>query len=241
MPPRRLNRRRRGAGDRATGGAGNTIGRRSERPLLPGQGGRHWPKAGGNSVSWPITWLDAISPLQGGVLFFACLVAAITDISAHRIPNVLTLPVLAAGLAWAAWQRGAIGFLEALAAAFLLALPYLLLFVYARGGGGDVKLMAGVGAWAGLGWGLVVLLLVAVSGVVMGLTVALARKQCQAVVGRVSAVVCQVLPAIAGRSPKAVAGAFSPVQGQESQPMPYGVAIFAGVCLAIGGSLLWHV
>ena len=191
-------------------------------------------------MNWPTISPGAISPLQVGVVFFACLIAAIWDVAAHRIPNVLTIPMLATGLAWAAWHRGATGFLEALAASFFLALPYVLLFVYAKGGGGDAKLMAGIGAWTGVVWGLAVLVLIALSGVVMGLVVALARRQCQAVIGRVTAVVYQVLPAIAGRSPKALASAFSPVEGKESQPMPYGVAIFAGVCLATGGVLLWH-
>jgi prepilin peptidase CpaA len=100
--------------------------------------------------------VSEFAPLQAGVLCGACLVAAATDVAARRIPNWLTIPMLATGLAYSTLQRGPWGLLDSLAAALILALPYVFLFVYARGGGGDVKLMAAVGAWTG-GSGLVVL------------------------------------------------------------------------------------
>ena len=191
-------------------------------------------------MNWPTISLDAVSAWQVGVVFFACLIAAIWDVAVNRIPNILTLPMIIGGLAWAAWRHSAMGFFDAIAASFILALPYLLLFMYAKGGAGDVKLMAGIGAWTGLACGLVVLLLIALSGVVIGIAVELARRQCQAVVTRLAAVVHLALAAIVRRSPAALSSAFLPLESKNSQPMPYGVAIFAGVCLASGGFLLWH-
>ncbi len=147
--------------------------------------------------------------------------------------------MLATGLAWSAWQRGPLGFLDALAASVILALPYVLLFVYANGGGGDVKLMAAIGAWAGLFPGLWVLMGVALSGVVMGFVVALARGQFRTTMSRMAGVAQRAMPAVASRSPALLSNAIS-MDRKEMQPMPYGVAIFAGVCAAVGGLALWH-
>jgi prepilin peptidase CpaA len=191
-------------------------------------------------VNWSSISLEAVSPVQVGVVFVACLIAAVWDIAAHRIPNVLTLPLLGAGLAWSAWQRGPTGLLEALAASFILALPYLALFLWAKGGGGDLKLMAGIGAWTGVVCGLVVLALIALSGVALGLVMALAQRQFRAVLGRVAAVAHLAIPAIARCSPAGLSTAFAVAESKVSRRMPYGVAIFAGVCLATGGYCLWR-
>lgn len=191
--------------------------------------------------------VNEFAPLQMGVLCGACLVAAATDIAARRIPNWLTIPMLATGLGYSTLQRGPLGLLDSLAAALILALPYLFLFVYARGGGGDVKLMAAVGAWTGVVPGLVVLFMVAVAGVAMGIVVALTRGQFQTTMRRMADVAQQAAPAVAMGKPQLIGAAMterslSPSKGDRkpSAPMPYGVAIFAGVCAAVGGLSLWQ-
>lgn len=75
--------------------------------------------------------------------------AAVIDGLKLRVPNWLTAHFVAGGLAYWAWQAGSGGFLGSLEGAALgLA---LLLPLYAIGGmgAGDVKLLAGVGAWVG--------------------------------------------------------------------------------------------
>jgi prepilin peptidase CpaA len=75
--------------------------------------------------------------------------AAVIDGWKLRVPNWLTFHLILAGLAFAAWNHGSAGFVWALEGAALgLA---LLLPLYAIGGmgAGDVKLLAGVGAWVG--------------------------------------------------------------------------------------------
>lgn len=109
------------------------------------------------------------SLLKWVIVIAACVVAAITDLQSRRIPNLLTIPLfltgLVAGFAW----NGGWGVLESLLAAALLMTPYLLLFLFAGGGAGDAKLMAGIGAWLGLVNGMAALLAVALTGVLLAI------------------------------------------------------------------------
>lgn len=77
-------------------------------------------------------------------------VAVVTDLKAQRIPNYLTLPAMLAGLAYHGLTRGLDGLAFAAAGLALglavMIVPYLLSLM----GGGDVKLMAAVGAWLGV-------------------------------------------------------------------------------------------
>ncbi|MFK7976734.1 MAG: prepilin peptidase [Halioglobus sp.] len=83
-------------------------------------------------------------------LLLALLIPACAmDLWRHRIPNIITYPGLLAGLALGLISGGAAGLgihlLGALAAGF----PLLLMFLGGSLGGGDVKLMAAVGAVMG--------------------------------------------------------------------------------------------
>lgn len=77
------------------------------------------------------------------------VVAAVVDVRTRRIPNLVTVPMAAAGLALAAIGAGPVG-LAASMAGFLLGL-LLMLPGHALGatGAGDVKLLAAVGALVG--------------------------------------------------------------------------------------------
>lgn len=77
-------------------------------------------------------------------------VASWTDLRSRRIPNVLTLPALAAALA-VAWWHGtfALSLVGALVGVIAFILP-MFLYGTASAGGGDVKLAAFVGAALGL-------------------------------------------------------------------------------------------
>jgi prepilin peptidase CpaA len=84
------------------------------------------------------------------VVWAAVLVAAIIDAWKFKIHNALTLPLLVAGLFYHAVVGGPAGlvgsFLGALLGFGLLLAPYLMGGL----GGGDVKLLAAVGAWLGI-------------------------------------------------------------------------------------------
>jgi prepilin peptidase CpaA len=84
------------------------------------------------------------------VVMVATLIATVTDVWKFKVYNVLTLPLLASGLIYHGCCGGDLGVLGSLAGA-LTGFGILLVFYVMGGmGAGDVKLMAGVGAWLGL-------------------------------------------------------------------------------------------
>src|SRR4051812_24117971 len=93
--------------------------------------------------------------------------AAIEDLRSRRIPNWLTFSLVLSGIAqsfaagsWISPSMSLAGF------GVGFGLP-LILFVIGALGGGDVKLLAGVGAWFGPGVVFRVFLLAAIVGAVM--------------------------------------------------------------------------
>lgn len=86
--------------------------------------------------------------LIAAVALFATA-AALSDIRRRKIPNALTVPAAIAGLAFhvltAGWAGALMSFNGFLVGFALLLIP----FVLGGGGGGDVKLLAALGAWLG--------------------------------------------------------------------------------------------
>jgi prepilin peptidase CpaA len=75
--------------------------------------------------------------------------AAIIDGRQLRVPNWLTFHFAAGGLAFAAWSGGWQGLLWSFAGAGVGLLTLMPLYAIGGMGAGDVKLMAGLGAWMG--------------------------------------------------------------------------------------------
>jgi prepilin peptidase CpaA len=75
--------------------------------------------------------------------------AAIIDGRQLRVPNWLTFHFAAAGLAYAYWAHGWQGLAWSFQGAGLGLLTLLPLYAIGGMGAGDVKLMAGMGAWMG--------------------------------------------------------------------------------------------
>ena len=83
------------------------------------------------------------------VVLAGCFLANVTDVREFKIRNTLTMSLIVAGLAFHGLRDGLNGLAES---ACGLAVGFAILFVpYVVGvmGGGDVKLMAAVGAWLG--------------------------------------------------------------------------------------------
>ena len=96
---------------------------------------------------WAATlWDHNMLPLQWGVVIGTALAAAVCDLRTRRVPNLLTGPIVLAGLAWGIWVGGWAGLADSVAGCLLLAIPYVLLFVFAGGGAGDAKLMGAIGS-----------------------------------------------------------------------------------------------
>ncbi|UCG59706.1 MAG: prepilin peptidase [Phycisphaerales bacterium] len=180
--------------------------------------------------------------LQWGAVTGASLAAALFDLRSRRIPNVLTLPFLALGYAQAAWFGGLAGLFEAIAASVLLAMPYVLLFVLGQGGAGDAKFMGSLGAWLGLAQGFVVLCCVAAAGCLLAVFKAIASGRFGAVVRNVSVWTYSFMVALISGPKGYCLVKDTPeeiVEGRSSATVPYGVAIFAGVCVGAIGVWLW--
>ena len=98
-------------------------------------------------------------------------VAAAVDLRHRRIPNWLTLLMMVTGLTHGFIAHGVHGLLgSAIGLLAGAAIPFALFAIGAMGGG-DVKLMAGVGGWLGAG----PVLLVLVCEKVIGLVIVLAQ------------------------------------------------------------------
>jgi prepilin peptidase CpaA len=167
-----------------------------------------------------------------GVVIGASLIAAVIDLKSRRIPNSITVPLFLAGIGWSTWQRGVLGFGEGFLAALLLATPFILLFVFAGGGAGDAKLTGALGAWLTLKEASIALVCICVAGGLLGLLVAVYKKRLKEVLANMVLPVYDVIIGVLckGGLSNAVRSVKS-VQG-ERLTIPYGVAIFTGICSA---------
>ena len=183
---------------------------------------------------------ERIAVLQWGVIIGASLVAATFDLRTRRVPNTITGPLLLAGLIQAAWINGLSGLVEAIGACVLLAMPFVLMFIFAHGGAGDAKFMGAIGAWLGLAQGAIVLFCVAGAGIVLAIAKAIAQKRLRLVLGNVFVTVCTFMISLTGYRFKQNRADDACTDRSYSLSIPYGVAIFAGVCVAGGFVLLWQ-
>lgn len=175
--------------------------------------------------------------IQWGLVIGASLVAVVTDARARRIPNALTGPLFCAGLLLAAMLGGLAAMGEAALAAALLALPYVLLFVFAGGGAGDAKLMGAIGACLGLRAGATTLTCVCLMGIVLAVAWAHHKRSLRGSLINVHAFAIGVIQPLLGQGKMRDAIDHLPPP-DAGEKMPYGLAICAGVLLAAGWTAL---
>ena len=183
---------------------------------------------------------ETTTALQWGVVIGASLAAAAFDLRTRRIPNAITLPLLVVGLLQAAWMTGLSGLADALGASVLLALPFVLMFLFAGGGAGDAKFMAAIGTWLGLKQGLIVLFCVAAAGIVLAVAKAVVRRKARLVMSNTFLSFYGLMLTLTGYRTKQDGGSGVSLDLSCDMTIPYGVAIFAGVCAAGGFVLLWQ-
>lgn len=184
---------------------------------------------------------EKIAVFQWGVIIGASLLAAMYDLRERRIPNALTGPLLIVGIIWSTWFGGVSGLAQAVGACILLALPYVILFVFAGGGAGDAKLMGAIGAWLGLRQALTVLICVATVGGILALVKAILKRRLRFVLTSVFVSCYAFIVSLAGHKTLRPVSNSSDNEQYDGLNIPYGVAIFAGVCAAAGIVWLWGV
>lgn len=105
------------------------------------------------------------------------ILAAWIDGRDLRVPNWITFPMVLAGLVYSTWTGGVTGFgagVLGMCAGLLTLLP---LYSVGGMGAGDVKLMAGIGAWMGWQVTLAAFAVSAVLGAVMAIVMVLWRRK----------------------------------------------------------------
>jgi prepilin peptidase CpaA len=88
-------------------------------------------------------------PVPVLVVLAAVAIAVVTDLWSFKIYNALTLPLILSGLVYQGVASGSAGLSGSASGVAVGFGVFFLVFLLGGMGGGDVKLMAGVGAWLG--------------------------------------------------------------------------------------------
>ncbi len=164
-------------------------------------------------------------------LFALLLCAAVTDLRARRIPNWLTFSMVLAGLAQSLLPLRTVGFTTSLLG-FLTGFGLtFILFALGAVGGGDVKLLAGVGAWLGPGPTLAVFAIEAIVGMAIVLTQAVWQGRVTTLL-RNSTVLVINLAHVGDVGVEHVTATGKSCRSIE-RPLPYAVPVLAAVAMVV--------
>jgi prepilin peptidase CpaA len=120
------------------------------------------------------------------------LVAAVSDFRKFRVPNVVTMPLLASGLLFHSIVGGPDGLQTSVLGVLAGSGILLALFVLGMMGAGDVKLMAGVGAWLGTSLTLYVFIIAAVATGIYSLVILTRQRAVRRALVSVYVTFCQI-------------------------------------------------
>lgn len=162
-------------------------------------------------------------PILQIVLATIVIAAAASDLTTRRIPNWVTLPGAALGLALQSYYGGFHGTLFSLAGTALGLGIFLLLYLAGGMGAGDVKLFGAVGALVGPQALLLVFVLTGLLGGIAAIGLAAVRGRLRPVLGRTA----QLLSNLARLHWKQVRQASS-LDAPGALRLPYGAVIAAG-------------
>ncbi len=175
--------------------------------------------------------------LEINFLFGAVLVASlggVSDLRSARIPNSLTysglLTALLARLVLLGWQ----GFKSGTIGMLIAGVFFFVLFVMGAIGGGDVKLMACVGAWAGSHQVLSVLLAASLAGGILAVAYVLFGQGIRITFWNLADLVR--FRVASGLHPHPVLN----VRNSGALRVPFGVAIAVGTMFCAGNAILWR-
>lgn len=165
------------------------------------------------------------------VLVGASTIACVTDLRTMRIPNWLTLPLLALGLAHGGWIGGMAGLGQSVLGMLIAGGIFIAAYVLAGGGAGDAKLMMALGAWVGAERSALLVMSVAIAGFIWSIVITIMRNGAR----DVPLMILHSLATSASGLRKIITGraSTSPVMQRAIQPRfkgwyPYAPAILAG-------------
>ena len=169
---------------------------------------------------------------MGAVL--VALVGAVTDVRSARLPNRLTYTAVIAGLVLRAAMMGWTGLKSGLIGIAIAGGLFCVLYVMGAMGGGDMKMMAAVGAWVGRTHVLTVLVAIALAGGVLALvSIVFNKNLIQTVRNAVRLVLFRFT---AGLEPHPEMN----VQAPGSRRVPFGVAIAMGTLFCAANATWWR-
>jgi len=161
-------------------------------------------------------------------------VGAVKDVGGRRIPNWLTYSGLLIGLTMRSVFAGWPGLKGGLLGMLLAGGIFYLLFVLGGMGGGDVKLVAAVGAWAGTVQVASVLIVAALAGGALALCyMVMNRRVRETILNTVELVRHHTSE---GFQPHPVLN----VQQSGTVRLPYGLAIAIGTLYCVGNAFWWR-
>lgn len=114
------------------------------------------------------------------VLLSVLVIAVVTDIRSHRVPNWLTLPAIIAGVGLNLISGGASGLLLSIGGLVLGMGLFIIFYMTGGMGAGDVKLMGAVGAMLGPQMVLMAALCTAIAGGIYALAIIMLHPRAKA-------------------------------------------------------------
>ena len=194
------------------------------------------------SAEAEVGWVELI---QYVVVVTAASVSTVIDLRSKKIPNIITFPLIVSGLFFMALVGGFSGLGDSALGMLLLSLPFLLAFALRIGGAGDVKLMAGIGAWVGIQPGIWILLSTCIAGGVWSIVAMVIYGRVRELPYTFVALVTRMIPRsksrlVAGGEAGVISedGMANSLEEKKKAWLPYAPAILAGTVI---GGVLWVV
>jgi len=161
-------------------------------------------------------------------------VGAVKDFRGQRIPNWLTYSGLFVALVVRTGLNGWPGLKGGLASMLLAGGIFLLLFLIGAMGGGDVKLMAAVGAWVGLAQVGTLLIMSALAGGLLAVGYVLVNKKMLESLRNMLELLRHHVAE--GLAPHPILN----VRQEGTLRLPYGLAIAIGTFYCVGNAFWWR-
>jgi prepilin peptidase CpaA len=128
--------------------------------------------------------------LVHSITLVVAIAACVCDLRTRRIPNVLTFGAAAAGLIFHGATGGVVAVGQSVLGWSVGALVFIVPFALRGLGGGDVKLLAALGAWLGPADALWIALYTGVAGGVMAIVVSIVHGYLHTALANVRLLVC---------------------------------------------------